>query len=259
MNAIHTARHFVARPAGDMEVFAAWPEHKGPLPVVVLLMDMWGFRSTVQEIAAQVARLGYYALLPDFYYQTDPVRLDVEAEGVEVRKYTDMPQAVQRRLRAAMDGLPDDAVVADFAALLAATKNWRVLMGPYAGVVGYCMGGRHALCIAGEFPGRVRASACLHGTDLIKVGERSPHLRALRAAGELYCGHAAMDEYAPADTPGRLEETLAQGKAVFRSAVHPGTRHGYALHDRAIHDPVATARDWEVIEAMFRRQLDISK
>lgn len=242
-----------------MEVFAAWPDAKGPLPVVVLLMDMWGFRNTVQEIAAQVARLGYYALLPDFYYQTDPVRLDMEAEGLVVRKYTDMPPAVQRRLRAAMDGLPDDAVVADFAALLRAAVSWRVPMGANAGVVGYCMGGRHALCIAGEFPDQVRASACLHGTDLIKEGDRSAHLRALRAAGELYCGHAAMDEYAPADTPYRLERVLSQGKALFRSTVHPGTRHGYALHDRAIHDPVATARDWEVIEAMFRRQLHISQ
>jgi len=37
--------------------------------------------------------------------------------------------------------------------------------------------------------------------------------------------------------------------------VHPGAEHGYALPDRDIHDKRAANRDWEVIFAMFRRQL----
>ncbi len=37
--------------------------------------------------------------------------------------------------------------------------------------------------------------------------------------------------------------------------VHPGAEHGYALPDRDIHDKRAANRDWELIFAMFRRQL----
>ena len=37
--------------------------------------------------------------------------------------------------------------------------------------------------------------------------------------------------------------------------VHPGAEHGYALPDRDIHDQRAANRDWELIFAMFRRQL----
>ena len=36
---------------------------------------------------------------------------------------------------------------------------------------------------------------------------------------------------------------------------HPGTEHGYSLPDRDVHDKRAAARDWELIFAMFHRQL----
>ena len=41
----------------------------------------------------------------------------------------------------------------------------------------------------------------------------------------------------------------------YRSNVHPGTEHGYALPDRDMFDKAAANRDWENIFAMFRRQL----
>ena len=37
--------------------------------------------------------------------------------------------------------------------------------------------------------------------------------------------------------------------------VHKGAEHGYALPNRDIYDNKATLRDWEIIHAMFRRQL----
>ena len=46
------------------------------------------------------------------------------------------------------------------------------------------------------------------------------------------------------------------GRPVYYSReVHPGAEHGYALPDRDIHDKRAANRDWELIFAMFRRQL----
>jgi hypothetical protein len=37
--------------------------------------------------------------------------------------------------------------------------------------------------------------------------------------------------------------------------VHANTDHGYALPDRDIYNKTATIRDWELIQAMFRRRL----
>ena len=41
----------------------------------------------------------------------------------------------------------------------------------------------------------------------------------------------------------------------YRVIVHPGTVHGYALPDRDIFDKKAAERDWELIFAMFHRQI----
>lgn len=253
---IETACRSLRVPQGDMAVFTAWPRKlRGPLSPVVILMDMWGFRKTLMDVAREVAAMGYYALLPDFYQRTDPVRLDGLPSADLIRKYADIPVVLQRRMRSAMDGLEDDIVVGDVEALLDAAKGWSVPMTPYAGAVGYCMGGRHAMCIAGAMPERVRASACLHGTALIRDDDRSPLRRVLAATGELYFGHAEHDEYAPADVPAKMAQILPQGRAGFAYEVHPGTHHGYALPDRAIYDRGAAARDWTAIRAMFRRQL----
>lgn len=252
---ICTATRQVQTPAGAMEVFAASPCAGHALPAVVILMDMWGFRATVRDIACEVAAMGYHALLPDLYHRTDPVRLDNEMAGTVPRRFTDIPSGVQRRLRAAMDSLADDDVVGDVSRLLDAAPAWAPVNG-HAGLVGYCMGGRHALCVAGARPDAVRASACLHGTALIGDSERSAHRIALAARGEIYCGHAQLDEYAAGDVPQRLHAALAGGGATFASVVHDGARHGYALPDRAVHDPQATAADWAAIAAMFARQLN---
>ena len=41
--------------------------------------------------------------------------------------------------------------------------------------------------------------------------------------------------------------------------LHKGADHGYALPDRDVFDKAAANRDWELIFAMFRRQLPFKK
>mgnify|MGYP003352876788 CR=1 FL=1 len=52
------------------------------------------------------------------------------------------------------------------------------------GSIGYCMGGRHVLCIAGKFPSRFKANACLHGVEIVTDKPDSPHRLAMAAEGE---------------------------------------------------------------------------
>ena len=54
----------------------------------------------------------------------------------------------------------------------------------------------------------------------------------------------------------QIEDGLrANGNLRFKTQVHAGARHGYALPDRDVHDHAATEADWASIFAMFRRQL----
>ena len=154
-----------------------------------------------------------------------------------------------------MDGLSDAMVIEDTAVLFDfMRRDAAVRQGP-AGAVGYCMGGRHALCVAGTFPQRFKATACLHGTGLVTVDDNSPHLLARRADGELYCGHAERDKYATPDVVERLERALSGCRVRYQWHVHAGAEHGYAMPDRNVFDQNAADADWETIFAMLDRQL----
>jgi hypothetical protein len=125
------------------------------------------------------------------------------------------------------------------------------------GSIGYCMGGRHVLCVTGAYPDRFAAGASLHGTALISDRADSPHRLAHRFRGELYCGFAEHDPHAPPTMIKELGDLLNRCPVTYRHEFHSGTEHGYALPNRDIHDKHAGNRDWELIFAMFRRQLPL--
>lgn len=52
-----------------------------------------------------------------------------------------------------------------------------------------------------------------------------------------------------------FDEAIAECPVEYRAVVHASAEHGYALPDRDIYDKRATNRDWELIFAVFRRQL----
>ena len=242
------------RPGGAMETFAVHPSGEGKFPSVILYMDMWGMRATLEHVARRIAAAGYYCILPDLYYRGGRIRYAAHDIPGRQLNFAALEPAHQTALRAAMDGLSDAMVIEDTAYLLDFMRDQPVLNGP-VGAVGYCMGGRHALCVAGTFPQRFKATACLHGAGLVSAGEHSPHLIARQAAGEIYCGHAELDRYAPPDVVARLDDTFTGCAVRYQRRVHIGAEHGYALSDRDVFDRDATDQDWTAIFAMLRRQL----
>ena len=243
------------RSGGKMEVFVAHPARGGALPAVILYMDMWGIRAVLHDIARSVAAAGYHCVLPDLYYRRGKVRYAATDAPGRRLSFADLEPERQTALRAAMDGLSDAMVIEDTSFLLDfMSRDAAVRHGP-AGAVGYCMGGRHALCVAGTFPQRFKATACLHGTGLVTADDNSPHLLARRGDGELYCGHAERDKYAPPDVVERLEQALSGCRVRHQWHVHAGAEHGYAMPDRNVFDQNAADEDWETIFAMLGRQL----
>src|SRR6266404_3503913 len=55
---------------GVMDAFVTHPEENGPFPAVVIYMDIWGLREELYDIARRVGTVGYYCLVPDFYYRS---------------------------------------------------------------------------------------------------------------------------------------------------------------------------------------------
>jgi carboxymethylenebutenolidase len=167
----------------------------------------------------------------------------------------DLDTERQAQVRAPLQKLSNAMVVADSGAILDFLAKGEPVRPGGVGSIGYCMGGRHVMCVAGAYPERFIAGASLHGTQLVSDRDDSPHRLADRFRGQLYCGFAENDPNAAPPVRQALSEAFAGCPVDYRYEVHPGAEHGYALPDRDIHDKRAANRDWELIFAMFRRQI----
>ena len=57
---------------GEMETFVKHPDEGGPFPLIIFLMDAPGMRPELHFMACRLAVSGYYVVLPNLYYRTDP-------------------------------------------------------------------------------------------------------------------------------------------------------------------------------------------
>ncbi|MEI8150409.1 MAG: dienelactone hydrolase family protein [Hyphomicrobiales bacterium] len=249
-------KHIDIRTAdGRMDSFVVHPEEGGPFPSVFVLMDIWGLREELYDVARRVAAVGYHVTLPNFWYRRGKVRFEYRDDRGRMRSLLSLPKEVQSELHANMAQVTDRMAMADIAAVLKFLGGEPVREDP-KGTIGYCLGGRLAVAAAAEFPDQFRANASMHGTRLVNDKPDSPHLSVGKMRGEIYWGFAEKDDLAPPATIETLGKLFAGCKDVkYRVNVHPRTVHGYSLPDRDIFDKAAANRDWEVIFPMLRRQL----
>jgi carboxymethylenebutenolidase len=245
----------ISTPAGTMKTFIAHPEQDGPFPPVIFYMDFWGVREELFDIARRVAVVGYYCMVPDLYYRQGTVHNEILDEQGKMISLNRVDAATRERVLAPTARFKDAEAMEDTRAILEYLKNDASARPGAKGCVGYCIGGRLAMRAAGTFPEHFKASASLHGTDLVTEDEDSVHKLASQIQGEVYCGFAENDRYASPQTVVEIASAMKRSAAKYHYEIHPGTEHGYALPNRNIHHKKATLRDWELILPMFHRQI----
>jgi carboxymethylenebutenolidase len=235
-----------------MDTFITHPETGGLFPAVFLFMDIWGIREELLDIARQVGTVGYCCVLPDWYKAQGTARMLQKSGSEEVALHQNGWS--QNELLERGRQLTDATVVADTQAVVSQMQGRAPIRPGNMGAIGYCMGGRHVMCVASSFP-YFTASACLHGTQLVSDAEDSPHRKTAKLRGEFYCGFGERDSYTPPTVVKAVNEIFKPLKVRFSFQVQEGADHGYALRDRPAYKRSAALRDWEHIFAMFHRQI----
>jgi carboxymethylenebutenolidase len=241
---------------GAMNTFVIHPEEDGPFAPIVLFMDIWGIREELREIARRGATAGYACLLPDFYHrQGNDIHTETYRPDGRMISLHRMTETEERAVQEPRSNLTGTMMMDDTAALLDYIDGHAAMRGGPVGSVGWCMGGWMVMAAAGNFPDRFQAGASLHGTRPISDKPDSPHLLVDKFQGELYCGFGELDHLTPPAMAGELGNLLKPCAVKYRSTMHLGVEHGYALPDRDIFDARAAAKDWGLIFAMWQRQL----
>jgi carboxymethylenebutenolidase len=238
---------------GAMETFVchperAHPEHGGPHPAVLLLMDAHGIRDELRDMARRLGTVGYYVLLPNLYYRAG--RDTIYGHDVVNR---DSPEYI--RMRSVRTKMTIPPVMDDVAAMLAFVDRQDAAKSGPVGTHGYCMSGPYALAAAARYPERIAAAASFYGTWLINDAAESPHLNLGKIKGEAYIACAEHDDLAPLPMVEELRGLFGRAGTAGEIELYPGVHHGFAFPERWCYDKPAAERHWERLIALYRRRL----
>ena len=156
----------IATADGAADAFYARPDDNGPYPGVVLYTDAFGNRPAAHEHVKRLAKSGYCVLAPNVFYRSR--RAPVLDNLAELMASEDR-SALFAQLRPMIDLVTPEAAHSDSVAWLEFLRSQQSVADRRIGTVGYCMGGRLSLRMAGRVP---RCGGC--GRD---VPRRQPRNR----------------------------------------------------------------------------------
>lgn len=231
---------------GVADAYLARPDDDEAHPGVLFIMDAFGLRPRIEEMADRIAEQGYVVLAPNVFYRAG------RAPIFEMPDPDTRASFFQQTLRPLMDQLTPDAVVSDGTAYLDYLSE--VARGPVA-ITGYCMGARVGWRIAASHPDRVAALAGFHAGGLVTNAPDSPHRSAGDIRAQLYFGFADQDPSMNAEQIATLDEALDKAGVGHQTQVYEGASHGYTMSDTAAYNEAAAERHFEALFALLDRAL----
>jgi carboxymethylenebutenolidase len=238
----------IRTPDGVADAYLTRPDEGDRHPGVLFVMDAYGLRPRIEEMADRIAERGYAVLAPNVFYR---------AGRAPVLAFPDMGDEGARgaffaKVRPLMNALTPERLAADGAAYL--DELAKVADEPFA-ITGYCMGTRVGLRIAAAHPDRVAALAGFHGGGLVTDDPESPHRSAGALRAELYLGHADQDGSNTPEQIAALDRALDEAGVAHRSEVYEGAHHGYTMADTPVYDEQACERHFAALFDLLDRAL----
>ncbi len=194
----------VKQGARSVETLVVYPESSTKAPVVLLIHEIFGMTDWVQDMADQVAALGYVVVAPDLLSGMGP-------QGGRSTAF-DQNGAVQ-----AVSHLDPSQVTADLNAVADAGLKLPAANGKLF-VTGFCWGGGQTFRFATARSGLSAA--------LVFYGPPPEHESMSRIAAPVYGFYAGNDARIDATIPATEEAMKAAGKT-YEPVVYSGAGHGF--------------------------------
>ena len=216
------------------------PPGSPPLPVIVVLQEIFGVNPHIRDVTDRIAREGYIAIAPALYHRQIPgFECGYDDDGfAEGRQYKNNTRAVE--------------LLQDIQAAMDYGRSLPQAQAGHCGCIGFCFGG-HVAYLAATLPD-VAATAVFYGAGITTFcpGESGVTLdRTAAIHGTLYGFFGTADPLIPLDHVDTMEQVLlAQGinHKIFR---YPQADHGFFCDRRASFEPNAAADAWEHAKELF--------
>jgi carboxymethylenebutenolidase len=218
--------------AGTFDAYVVQPKEK-PVGAVVLIQEIFGVNQSMRDTAADVAGLGFIAVVPDLFWRIEP--------NVDI---TDKSEAEWQKAFSLMQKFDQAKGIEDLKATLAAARKLPACNGR-AGTMGYCLGGRLAFMMAEQSDADVNISYYGVGLDGL-LGDLD------KVKKPLLVHIADKDEYFPAAARAKVVEAAKSHKQVstftYANADHAFARVG-GIHWHGLSAWIANGRSAEALAA----------
>jgi carboxymethylenebutenolidase len=218
--------------------YLARPATAGKHPGMIVIQDAGGVSDHIQDIARRIANLGYVALAPDLYTREGGPPPAGDLQTMMARLFAMSDATVLGDLEGAVDELRSREDVSD-----------------KVGCIGFCMGGRCTLLLAGSSNKLDAAVDCWGGfIDKATFEEQTTPQRptpplelAESVACPLLAAIGAEDQNPSPEVGERLRTALAKTPHETRVDIYEGAGHAFFADYRPSYRPQAAAMLWDRI------------
>jgi len=228
----------------NLPAYISCPEKAtGPLPVVIVVSEIFGVHEYIADVTRRFAKLGYLAIAPEFFIRAgDPNTFGTIAE-------------IQSNIVAKT---PDTQVLGDLkAAITWAGKNGGDLK--KVAVTGFCWGGR-ITWLSASMP-EVKAGVAWYGR---LVGDKTPNnpKQPVEIAAELKAPvlglYGSADTGIPVDTVDQMKAALAKASSnpsakASKFEIYPEAPHAFHADYRATYREGPAKDGWAKCLAWFKQ------
>jgi carboxymethylenebutenolidase len=225
---------------GVCDAVFSTPTKEGKYPGVLFLMDAFGLRPYLTEMAEHIASHGYLVLQPNILYRAKrspmidlpfPLTMEMMSQAREQI----MPLA---RSFNPENGVKDAEIYLDY---ISKRPNFNGKIG----LTGYCMGGSFAMRIAAAFPSRVQAVASFHAGSVATDAPNSPHLLLPKIKARVYVAHADNDQSLAGDQIEKFGKAMKDANVNGRAELYSGASHGFSMRDLPAYNAGALEKHWK--------------
>ncbi|WNN48442.1 dienelactone hydrolase family protein [Siccibacter colletis] len=238
-NAIHAGETTIPTQGDNMPAWHARPkEVSGPLPVVIVIQEIFGVHEHIRDICRRLALEGYLAVAPELYFR----------QG-DASEYTD----IQALLSNLVSKVPDAQVLAD----LDHVANWAGRNGGDAHrlmVTGFCWGGRIAWLYAAHNP-QLKAAVAWYGKlagDKTLNSPTHPVDIATELTAPVLGLYGAQDTGIPLESVETMRQALRAANAdKTEIVVYPDAGHAFNADYRPSYHEASAKDGWQRMLAWF--------
>ncbi len=240
-SAINTGETSIPTQGETMPAWYSRPKKssKHPLPVVLVVQEIFGVNEHIRDICRRLAMEGYLAIAPELYFRQG---CPAEYDNIEILR------------REIVSKVPDSQVLAD----LDHVANWASRNGGdmrNLAITGFCWGGRISWLYAAHNP-QLKAGVAwygrLNGEKTINQ-PKHPIDVALDLNAPVLGLYGGQDEIIPEESVEAMRKALRAANAKAEIVVYPEAGHAFNADYRSQYHEAAAKDGWQRMVRWFQQ------